>query len=267
MPASPRERLDVLLVERGLAPSRERAQALIMAGRVTVAGVVESKSGTRVAVDAALAVKEPPVPYASRGGLKLEKALDAFGIDVAGKVCMDVGASTGGFTDCLLQRGAARVYAVDVGYGQLAVALREDPRVVVLEKVNARYLDATHVPEKVDFACVDVSFISLEKVWTAVTARLKDDGDVVALVKPQFEAGAKDVGKGGVVRDAEVHRRVLTNVIQVVWHSNMDVAGLTHSPVRGPKGNLEFLLWARRPMVGTNIPLNTIVAAAHEALS
>ncbi|MBM3463706.1 MAG: TlyA family RNA methyltransferase [Armatimonadetes bacterium] len=265
-----KERLDVLLVERGLASSRERARALIMAGQVNVAAARVDKAGTMVSREAEITLRAPDVPFVSRGGLKLEKALDLFGLKVADRVCLDAGASTGGFTDCLLQRGATRVYAVDVGYGQIATTLREDPRVVVRERVNARNLTAEHVPEKVQFACVDVSFISLSKVLPAILARLDEGADLVALVKPQFEAGPRDVGKNGVVRKPEVHERVLIEAVQACVDAGLRVAGLTFSPVRGPKGNLEFLLWGRSGAEGNAAPeLNTIqevVADAHRAL-
>lgn len=246
MGAAQRERLDLLLVERGLAPTREKAQALIMAGRVRVDGRPGDKAGVRIPSTAVLEIDAPEHAFASRGGLKLEKALDAFSIRVDDRLCLDVGASTGGFTDCLLQRGAHRVYAVDVGYGQLAYTLRQDPRVVVLERVNARYLSEEHVPEKAGFACLDVSFISLALVLPAVVQRLADSSTLVALVKPQFEAGRADVGRGGVVRTASVHARVLREILRLARELGLVPKGLTWSPVRGPAGNIEFLLWMER---------------------
>jgi 23S rRNA (cytidine1920-2'-O)/16S rRNA (cytidine1409-2'-O)-methyltransferase len=248
-----RVRLDVALVERGLEASRERARRLIVAGEVTVDGEVARAPATLVAENAVLAVGKR-LPYVSRGGLKLAHALDRFGIDVSGKVALDAGASTGGFTDCLLQRGARRVYAADVGKGLLAWTLRQDPRVVVMEGVNVRYLAA--LPETVDVATVDVAFISLRLVLPAIAgpAVLGPAGEVVALVKPQFEAGPADVGKGGVVRDPAVHRRVLAGALAVTREAGLVPAGLTASPIRGEAGNAEFLLWARRPAAG-GVPL------------
>ncbi|MBI2860112.1 MAG: TlyA family RNA methyltransferase [Chloroflexi bacterium] len=235
---TPRQRLDVLMVDRGLAGSRARAQALIMAGEVSVDGEVVTRAGTLVATDSAVNVLEPP-RYVSRGGLKLEHALDQFQIDVSAMVAADIGASTGGFTDCLLQRGASRVYAIDVGYGQLDYRLRQDPRVVVMEKVNARY--PIPLPGKVDLATIDVSFISLEKVIPSVAGVVKDDGRLLALVKPQFEARRNEVGKGGVIRDPLVQARVLGRFIG--WAVNsFRLEGLTASPVPGGSGNREFFV-------------------------
>jgi 23S rRNA (cytidine1920-2'-O)/16S rRNA (cytidine1409-2'-O)-methyltransferase len=241
-PGRSRVRLDRLLVERAVFPSRERAAAAILAGRVRVGGEPVTKAGRRFPPDAEVEVSGPAHPFASRGGLKLAAALDAFGVDPAGRTCLDVGASTGGFTDVLLRRGAARVYAVDVGYGQLAWALRQDPRVVVRERVNARRLTAEDVPEPVGLAAVDVSFISLAKVLPAVTARLAPGADLICLVKPQFEAGPADVPRGGVVRDPAVHRQVLRRVIAGAAGLGWGAAGLVPSPVAGAEGNREFLL-------------------------
>lgn len=234
-----KKRLDVLLFERGLAETREKGQALIQAGEVSVGGRVIDKPGTLVAADAELVVARG-LPYVSRGGRKLEHALDAFRLDPKGLVGLDAGASTGGFTDCLLQRGAARVYAVDVGYGQLDWRLRVDPRVVVMERTNLRYLEA--LPEPVDLATVDVSFISLTLVLPPIGRLLKQGGWVVALVKPQFEAGRREVGRGGVVRDPSIHRQVLTRLLE--WSVNHDwsMAAVTPSPLLGPAGNREFLV-------------------------
>jgi len=235
-----KQRLDLLLVERGLAESRSRAQQLIRAGLVLVGDRVVDKPGVQVAVDAEIRVREK-LPYVSRGGLKLEAALEAFGIDVAGKVAADVGASTGGFTDCLLQRGAKRVYAIDVGYGQLAWRLRQDPRVVVMERTNARYLTA--LPEPIDLVTIDVSFISLRLILPNAARWLTPKGQIIALIKPQFEAGPEDVGKGGVVRNPEVHRRVLQEVLEFAWGQGLSPRGLMPSPLKGPAGNVEFLAW------------------------
>ena len=233
-----KERLDLLLVERGLAESRQQAQRLIMAGQVTVDGGVVDKPGTRVPAASGIEVAGG-MPYASRGGYKLAAALDAFLLDVEGLVAADVGASTGGFTDCLLQCGAARVYAIDVGYGQLAWKLQQDPRVVVMDRVNARYLEG--LPETVDLATVDASFISLRLILQAVMGWLKPAGQIVALIKPQFEAGRRQVGKGGVVRDAAVHRSVLAEVLGWADERGLGLMGLIRSPITGPAGNVEFL--------------------------
>jgi len=235
-----KKRLDVLMAERGLTESRNRAQRLIRAGEVRVDGQLVDKPSTAVAEDAEITLEAKP-PFVSRGGKKLAAALDRFDIDVTGTVAADVGASTGGFTDCLLQRGAERVYAIDVGYGQLHWKLRNDPRVVVMERTNARYLK--RLPETVNLVTVDVSFISLALILTAAVGWLTDDGQVVALIKPQFEAGPAHVEKGGVVRDPEVHRRVLEDVLDAAAELGLGLRGLTASPLRGPAGNVEFLAW------------------------
>ena len=255
-------RLDRLLVERGLASSREQARRLIMAGEVQVSGRVVDKPGRLVPEDAPVEVRRQP-RYVSRGGLKLEAALDRFGLDVSGKVAVDVGASTGGFTDCLLQRGAAKVYAVDVGYGQLAWKLRQDPRVIPLERTNIRYLEALPGGELADLAVIDASFIGLRLVLPATLRLLKPDGQVIALVKPQFEAGRQDVGRGGVVRDPQVHRRVLEEVAALAQELGLTVAGLTVSPAPGPAGNVEFLIWLTRDP-GQAIPLEPAIRQAVE---
>jgi 23S rRNA (cytidine1920-2'-O)/16S rRNA (cytidine1409-2'-O)-methyltransferase len=243
-------RLDVLLVRRGLFASREQAAAAVLAGRVRVDGEVARKPGQRVGEGARLEVEGPAHPYASRGGLKLAAALDAFGIDVTGCTCLDVGASTGGFTDVLLRRGARRVYAVDVGYGQLAWRLRNDPRVVVRERTNARHLGEADVPEPVHLAAIDVSFIGLGKVLPAVGARVAAGGAVVALCKPQFEAGPAEVPRGGVVRDPAVHRRVLLAVVAEAAALGWHTWGVIASPVPGARGNREFLVYWRREAPG-----------------
>jgi len=242
-PRSHRRRLDVLLVERGLFPSRAQAQAAVLAGHVYVDGRPVSKPGEMVAAGAHLEVRGDPVPYASRGGLKLAHALDVFGIDAAGRVAVDVGASTGGSTDVLLQRGARRVYAVDVGYGQLAWRLRSDPRVTVMDRTNARHLAPEMFPERPDLAVVDVSFISVAKILPALARVLVPPGDVVSLVKPQFEAGPERVGKGGVVRDAGVHLEVMVRLAREARSQGFAVRAMTWSPVRGGAGNLEFFQW------------------------
>lgn len=237
-----RVRLDEYVVACGLAQSRSQAQRLIMAGDILIDGVPAAKPGQLVVADASLELRGAS-PYVSRGGLKLEAALVAFGIDPAGWVCADVGASTGGFTDCLLQRGASRVYAIDVGYGQLAWTLRQDARVVNLERTNVRYLP--DLPEPVALATVDVSFISLRLVLPKLAALLKADGQVVALIKPQFEVGKSQVGKGGVVRDPMLHRTVLAARLADAASLGLAPAGLIRSPLRGPAGNIEFLTWLR----------------------
>jgi 23S rRNA (cytidine1920-2'-O)/16S rRNA (cytidine1409-2'-O)-methyltransferase len=237
-----KERLDLLLVERGLAESRTQAQRLILAGQVSVGDRLVDKPGTQVSVAGPVQVAEG-LPYASRGGFKLAAALDAFELDVSGWVAADVGASTGGFTDCLLQRGAAKVYTIDVGYGQLAWQLRQDPRVVVMDRTNARYLAS--LPEAVDLATVDVSFISLRLILPPVLGWLRPGGQIVTLVKPQFEAGREQVGKGGVVRDAAIHRAVLTELVAWAEGQGLGLRGLIRSPITGPAGNVEFLAhWA-----------------------
>jgi 23S rRNA (cytidine1920-2'-O)/16S rRNA (cytidine1409-2'-O)-methyltransferase len=233
-------RLDILLTEKGLVESRNKAQALIMAGKVRVAGEVVTKAGTQLPTEAEISV-ENDLPYVSRGGIKLAAALDAFKINPAGAVCADVGAATGGFTDVLLQRGAKRVYAIDVGYGQLAWTLRQDNRVVVMERTNARYLDS--LPEPIGLVTIDASFISLKLLLPAVIRWLSVPGQVVALVKPQFEAGRSQVGKGGVVRDLAVHRQVLENSVMYAERVDLQVLGLIPSPITGPAGNHEFLLY------------------------
>ncbi|MSQ26747.1 MAG: TlyA family RNA methyltransferase [Dehalococcoidia bacterium] len=238
-----RQRLDVVLVGRGLASTREQARGLIMGGAVRVEGRPASKPGLLVHEQSGIEVAATP-RFVGRGGLKLERALDAFGIEVSGCAALDVGASTGGFTDCLLQRGAVRVYAVDVGYGQLDYRLRTDPRVVVRERVNARY--PLQLPEPVDLATVDVSFISLEMVLPSITAELRPGGRIVALVKPQFEVGRGKVGKGGVVRDAALHAEVLSRIVNWSVDHQLRILGLTPSPLLGDAGNREFLLGLKR---------------------
>jgi 23S rRNA (cytidine1920-2'-O)/16S rRNA (cytidine1409-2'-O)-methyltransferase len=234
--------LDELLVARGLAPSRSKAQQLAMAGQVLVEGQIVDKAGKRVPSNAAVEVKNR-LPYVSRGGLKLEAALDTFGLDPTGQICADIGASTGGFTDCLLKRGAARVYAIDVGYGQLAWTLRTDPRVVVMEQVNVRFLE--ELPEWVNLATIDVSFISLRLVLPCVAKLLIPTGQVVALIKPQFEVGKGSVGRGGVVRAPELHRAAIEGVMAKAEALGFTPAGIIRSPIRGPAGNVEFLAWLK----------------------
>lgn len=251
-------RLDHLLVERGLASSGSQAQALILAGEVLVEGEVARKPGMRVASEARIEVRAP-LPYVSRGGIKLAAALDAFALSVRDAICADVGASTGGFTHCLLKRGAARVYAIDVGYGQLAWSLRQHPRVVVMERTNVRYLE--QLPEPVHVVTIDVSFISLTKVLPVVVNWLDDtSAAVVALVKPQFEAGRAWVERGGVVRNPQVHRQVLEQVAQAAAACGLHVWGLTRSPIAGPAGNVEFFMHLRRAMPPEAIDLQVEIA-------
>jgi 23S rRNA (cytidine1920-2'-O)/16S rRNA (cytidine1409-2'-O)-methyltransferase len=258
MSAPKKDRVDRLLVTRGLVPSRERAQALLLAGAVEVDGMRVSKAGQLVSADAALRIVDSPLRYVSRGGLKLEAAIDHFGIPVAGRVAVDVGASTGGFTDCLLQRGARRVFAVDVGYGQLALHLRNDPRIVVMERCNVRYLAPEALDETPDLATIDVSFISLRIVLPAVVGLMAGvDMEIVALVKPQFEVGRKEVGKGGVVRAPALHERVLQEISSFGREMGLEVSAPFLSPIRGPKGNQEFFLHltgAGRALQGTPGP-------------
>jgi 23S rRNA (cytidine1920-2'-O)/16S rRNA (cytidine1409-2'-O)-methyltransferase len=238
-----KQRLDILLVERGAVESRELARRLIMAGEVSVNGQLIDKPGQRVAVDAELTLRAVP-RFVSRGGDKLDAALSIFPVAVADKTCADVGASTGGFTDCLLQRGATKVYAIDVGYGQLDYRLRRDERVVVMERTNARYVES--LPEPVNLVSIDASFISLRLLLPVIKGWLTQDAAVIPLIKPQFEAGKHDVGKGGVVKSPEVHRRVLREVLTAASVEGFQVAGLIRSPLKGPAGNIEFLAWLRR---------------------
>ena len=245
MSRTARSRLDLLVVERGLAPSRERARALILAGQVRVNGQVESKAGTAVAVDATITLDTPDHPYVSRGGVKLAHSLDHFSIDPAGRRALDVGASTGGFTDVLLRRGAASVIALDVGHNQLDWRLRTDPRVIVREHVNARTLTRADVPHDVDLVTIDVSFISLRQILPALPPFLRPGADIVALVKPQFEAGRDEVGKGGIVRDPSVHEAVVTGVIAAATGLGFTCVAHTPSPITGATGNREFLVHLR----------------------
>ena len=241
-----KDRLDRLLVARGLATSREKAQTLILAGQVVVDDHRVDKAGQLVPVGATIRIKSDPVPFVSRGGVKLEWALHEFAIDVSGRTVLDVGASTGGFTDCMLQRGARKVFAVDVGYGQLAWKLRQDERVVNLEKTNIRHLRRESLSDVPDMAVIDASFISLDKVLPATLPLLAEVADIVALIKPQFEVGPGEVGKGGVVREPDKHRRVVSATIDLAERLGLHVVGVTESPILGPKGNREFLLYARR---------------------
>ena len=267
-----KERLDVLLVRQGYAPSREKAKAILMSGIVYVNGQKEDKAGSTFdEAKVTIEVRGKTLPYVSRGGLKLEKALKVFPIDLKDKVCLDIGASTGGFTDCMLQNGAARVYAVDVGHGQLDYKLREDERVVCMEKTNFRYMTPEDLPEKADFATSDVSFISLEKMLAPAYEILKDDGEMVALIKPQFEAGREKVGKKGVVTDPFVRAEVIQRICHFAAGTGFQALGLDFSPVKGPEGNVEFLLWMKKAgkeqqPVYTDEQIMAVVKAAQEEL-
>ena len=262
-----KERLDVLLVSLGLAESRAKAQATIMAGEVYVNGQKADKSGMEVDITSNVEVRGSACPYVSRGGLKLEKALRNFGVDPTGYVCSDSGASTGGFTDCLLQQGASKVFAIDVGYGQLAWKIRNDPRVVVMERTNIRYVTPEDLGQPLDLSVIDVSFISLSLVLPVVKTLLKPTGQVLCLIKPQFEAGKDKVGKKGVVRDAAVHEEVLQNFITLAKSLDFTIHNLTFSPVKGPEGNIEFLAHLSLQPGEDSYPLpGDLVAPAHAAL-
>ncbi len=264
-----KERLDVLLVQRGLAPSREKAKTMIMEGNVFVDGDREDKAGSTFDVEAKIEVKGSTLKYVSRGGLKLEKAMTHFGISLEDKVCMDIGASTGGFTDCMLQNGAVKVYSVDVGYGQFAWKLRQDPRVVCMEKTNIRYVTPEDIGDALDFASVDVSFISLTKVLGPARALLKEHGEMVCLIKPQFEAGREKVGKKGVVRDKAVHEEVIHKVIDFAVEIGFMVKNLEYSPIKGPEGNIEYLVYIEKVETGMkeeSVDVSAVVAAAHGEL-
>ena len=259
-------RLDQYLVQNGLVQSRERAKALIMAGVVFVNQQKVDKAGEMIKEDAVVEVRGHDIGYVSRGGLKLEKAMKCFPLTPDGKVCMDIGASTGGFTDCMLQNGAVKVYAVDVGYGQLAWSLRTDPRVVCMERTNIRYVTHEQIPEEMDVAVADLSFISLRLILSAVGALLKPEGEMVCLVKPQFEAGKDKVGKKGVVRDPAVHAEVLREFLRYAPECGFGVRGLDFSPIRGPEGNIEYLAWLKKGAESIPEPdIDALVAASHAA--
>ena len=262
-----KERLDVILVQRGLAETRSKAQAIIMSGEVFVSNQRQDKAGAMVDPEAPIEVRGQTCPYVSRGGLKLEKALAAFGVDPTGCVCTDSGASTGGFTDCLLQKGAKKVFAIDVGYGQLAWKLREDPRVVCMERTNIRYVRPEDIGEPIDLSVVDVSFISLRIVLPAIRALLAPAGQVLCLIKPQFEAGREKVGKKGVVRDPAVHLEVLEQFTELAGSLGFTIRGMTYSPVKGPEGNIEFLAHlSLAPGADFTQNLSNLVGEAHSAL-
>ena len=268
-----KERLDVLLVNRGLATSREKAKAMIMEGNVFVDGQREDKAGTNFDTEAKIEIHGSTLKYVSRGGLKLEKAMNNFGVTLDGKICMDIGASTGGFTDCMLQNGAVKVYAVDVGYGQFAWKLRQDERVRSMEKTNIRYVTPEDIGEAVDFVSIDVAFISLTKVLTPVKELMKEGAQMVCLIKPQFEAGREKVGKKGVVRDKKVHEEVIEMVTNHALSLGFIVKGLEHSPIRGPEGNIEYLLYVERAEKEPSVvddkmkeEIHRLVERAHETL-
>lgn len=262
-----KERLDVLLVERGLAETRTKAQAIIMSGEVYVDGQKADKPGTAFEVEVSIEVRGSTCPFVSRGGLKLEKALRDFGVNPTGYVCSDSGASTGGFTDCLLQKGAAKVFAIDVGYGQLAWSIRTDPRVVCMERTNIRYVTPEDLGEALDLSVIDVSFISLKIVLPAVQKLLKPTGQVLCLIKPQFEAGKDKVGKKGVIRDPAVHQEVLENFLTLAKELGLGVRNLTFSPVKGPEGNIEFLGHLSMDLPDGAVPApSALVEQAHQSL-
>ena len=267
-----KKRLDVLLVERGLATSREKAKAMIMAGEVLVDNEREDKAGSMFPEEVEIVLKGKPLPYVSRGGLKLEKAMKNFNLTLDGKVCMDVGASTGGFTDCMLQNGAVKVYSVDVGHGQLDWKLRNDPRVVCMERTNIRYVVTEDIEERPSFVSIDVSFISLTKVLLPVRNLMEENGEIAALIKPQFEAGREKVGKKGVVRDPAVHQEVIEKVRDYAISIFMEPCHLSFSPIKGPEGNIEYLLHLKKHPEGTGVTdslkvsVEAVVAEAHGQL-
>ena len=257
-------RLDVEMTNRNLCPSREKARALILAGEVRVNGVRAEKAGQEIPTDAEITVVEDAIPFVSRGGLKLDKAIRTFPIDLTNRVCADIGASTGGFTDVMLQNGAAHVYAIDVGYGQLDWKLRNDDRVTVMERTNARFLEPDWFPVPITFASIDVSFISLRLILPPLFACLNDGGEVVALIKPQFEAGRAEIGKNGVVRDAAVHTRVIQEMIAFADSIGFTIAGLSYSPITGPKGNVEFLLYMQKTCPKNDAEMHKIAESIPE---
>ena len=262
-----KERLDVLLVNNGLAETREKAKRTIMAGLVTVDGRLEDKQGTRFDIDSDVQVKGQECPYVSRGGLKLEKAINEWGVDCKDAVCIDMGASTGGFTDCMLQHGARKVYAIDVGYGQLDYKLRTDERVVNMEKTNIRYLDTSLIEEPVDLISIDVSFISVKHMFPVAAQVLSEDGLILCLVKPQFEAGREQVGKGGIVREPSVHEDVINSVIGYASDNGLYAQELSYSPIKGTKGNIEYLLLLSRKKCDNKVGVSKVVNEAHSGLN
>lgn len=264
---STKKRLDVILVEKGFLPSREKAKAIIMSGNVYVDGQKADKAGELFAEDANFEVRNNENSYVSRGGLKLEKALDFFGADVAGKIAIDAGASTGGFSDCLLRRGVEKLYSVDVGYGQLAWEIRNNPRVICMERTNIRYVTHEQIPDIIELAVIDVSFISLKIVLPAIRGLMEDEGDVYCLIKPQFEAGREKIGKKGVVRDPQVHKEVIEKFIDDANEAGFSVCGVTFSPITGPEGNIEFLgHLSCAEGSGNDIDIEKLVEDAHNSL-
>ena len=262
-----KQRLDQLVYELGFTESRERARTTIMSGLVFVNGSRVDKPGTAVSPDAKIEVRGEALPFVSRGGFKLDKALKVFPVDPAGKICLDCGASTGGFTDVLLQHGAARVYAVDVGYGQLAWKLRTDERVVNLERTNLRYVTREQIPDPIDLAVMDVSFISVRLIIPALLPLLKPEADLICLIKPQFEAGREDVGKKGVVRDSEVHVRVVSEILAFAENEGLSVLGLDYSPIRGPEGNIEYICHLKNCAgLSRTMDIRSVVSASHSEL-
>ncbi len=264
-------RLDILLVKKGIFTSREKARANIMAGKVFIDGQKADKCGENIKENAEIEFRGEKLPYVSRGGLKLEKAINKFGISLKDKVCFDIGASTGGFTDCMLQNGASKVFAIDVGYGQFAWKLRTDERVVCMERTNVRYVTFDDIGEYGNFASIDVSFISLRKVILPVMNMLKEDGEIIALIKPQFEAGREKVGKKGVVREPEIHIEVIKNVIDFIKKENFKVLALDYSPIKGPEGNIEYLLYFTKDPDKEEkfeeTDINNVVKSAHQSLN
>ncbi|MCG1012676.1 TlyA family RNA methyltransferase [Tepidanaerobacter sp. GT38] len=258
-----KQRLDVLLVNKGIINSREKAKAEIMCGNVLVNDKIIDKPGTLVDVNSTIVFKNKSIPYVSRGGLKLEKALDVFNVEVKDKIALDAGASTGGFTDCMLQRGAKKVYAVDVGYGQLSYTLREDTRVVVMERTNVRYLRLEDIGEQVDIITADLSFISLTKVFEPFYVLLKENGDLITLIKPQFEVGKSDVGKRGVVKDFDLHVKAIKKVINDAREHYFYICNLTFSPIKGPKGNIEYLAHFKKSLTDDFIDVEKVVEESH----
>ena len=263
-----KERLDVMMVNRGLAESREKAKAIIMSGIVYVDNIKEDKAGSTFDEKAQIEVRGTTLKYVSRGGVKLEKAMDCFGVSLAGKVAMDVGSSTGGFTDCMLQNGAVKVYSVDVGHGQLAWKLRNDERVVCMEKTNIRYVTPDDIEDRIEFASIDVSFISLTKVLPPVKELLTDDGEIVCLIKPQFEAGREKVGKKGVVRDQKVHVEVVEMIVDFARQIGFKTLDLSYSPIKGPEGNIEYLLYITKDQTKENkeFDIKAMVEESHRSL-
>lgn len=266
-----KERLDILLVKNNLVSSRELAKAYIMAGEVYVNGVKEEKAGTKIDIKSKIEIKAIQMKYVSRGGFKLEKAINEFGLILKDKVCLDIGASTGGFTDCMLQNGAKKVYSIDVGYGQFAWKLRNDERVVCMENTNVRYITSEQIPEKADFASIDVSFISLTKVLFPVLNILADNGQLVCLIKPQFEAGREKVGKNGVVKDKSIHKDVILSIINFAFENKLNVKNIDFSPIKGPKGNIEYLIFFDKMEKGISKEdayklANQVVNLSHERL-